>query len=293
MFQHRCHKRIAFEHATYFFKVAHLFLTASICSESGHGSQRKFLLGIFVHHFIQPHYSFLPLAYDSCDVCRCNRISLQAIEFKHFFIRPRPFIRIIIGVHFCKTVVYLIHTVQTVALNIFHQAFYLTLRGNQSGNIHPFSCSNRRIRNQTSTDFFIRSKMNGFQTLDDRVSQKFMDSSLIKLDSLIQCRIFDFRTLIRVNLGSFPRHTSQFLQNLSASHHLLNSVRTQQVIINLVQTVRVFPLVTFRPLLRITNCTYTPQIDTRHQISCILFLYQIRKRQIRSIRMSDMTSHHQ
>ena len=120
-----------------------------------------------------------------------------------------------------------------------------------------------------------------------------MDSSLIKLDSLIQCRVLDFRTLIRVNLRSFPRHTSQFLQNLSADHHLLNSVWTQQVIINLVQTVRVFPLVTFRPLLCIADCTYTPQIDTRHQISCILFLYQIRKRQIRSIRMGDMTSHHQ
>ena len=195
--------------------------------------------------------------------------------------------------HFCKTVVYLIHTVQTVVLNIFHQALYLTLRSNQSGNIHPFSCSNRRIRNQTSTNFFIRSKMNGFQTLDNGVSQEFMDSSLIKLDSLIQSRILDFRTLIRVNLRSFSRHTSQFLQNLSPCHHLLNGVRTQQVIINLVQTIRIFPLVTFRPLLGIANCTYTPQIDTRHQISRILFFYQIRKRQIRSIRMGNMTSHHQ
>ena len=33
--------------------------------------------------------------------------------------------------------------------------------------------------------------------------------------------------LERVNLGSFPRHTSQLFQNLSTSHHLLNGIQRQ------------------------------------------------------------------
>ena len=195
--------------------------------------------------------------------------------------------------HLHKACMNLFHRLQTARLHVLHQTLNLTLRSNQSGNVHPFSRSDRNIRQQSLPDILIRCKLQILQALDHRISQEFMNRRLIKSNSLVQGHILYLRTLIRIDFRSLSRYPGQVLQNLPSFHHLLNGIRAQQVIINLIQAVRIFTQISFRPFLGITDGTHAPQVHSRHQIRSILILYQIRKRQVRSIRMFHMTSHHQ
>ena len=62
--------------------------------------------------------------------------------------------------------------------------------------------------------------------------------------------------------------------------------------IYVVQTVRVFPFVPFRPFLDITYGPDRLQVHARNDIGRALLLNQIRKRQISRVQIVDMTSHY-
>ena len=80
-------------------------------------------------------------------------------------------------------------------------------------------------------------------------------------------------------------------QNLLPLVHLLNGVGRKQVIVNQVEFVRIFAVVTFRPLLCIADCTYRAQVDRRHDITLRGILDKIRERQSRGVRVLGVASH--
>lgn len=81
----------------------------------------------------------------------------------------------------------------------------------------------------------------------------------------------------------FAGYPPKLFQNRTSLEHFLNGVWTQKIVIDIIQSVRVFPFVTFRPLLSIANGTHTSQIHSRNQISRVPLLDQIRERKIGGI----------
>ena len=120
-----------------------------------------------------------------------------------------------------------------------------------------------------------------------------MNSNFIKTNAVVQRRIFNLCTLERIDFRCFPGYPFKVLQNRASFEHFLNSIWTQKIIIDIIQAIRIFPLITFRPLLSIANGTYTSQIHSRNQISRISLLNQIRERKVRSIGMINVSSHYQ
>ena len=120
-----------------------------------------------------------------------------------------------------------------------------------------------------------------------------MDSYFVIAYAAIQRRVLDFCTLVRIDLRCLAGHPLQLFQYRAPLEHLLDSIWTQKVVVYIVQAVRVRTFVTLRPLLGIADSPDTAQIDSRHQISRILLLDQVRERQVRGIGMIHMTPHHQ
>ena len=208
-------------------------------------------------------------------------------------VSPCPFVSIVIIVHSGKTGIHTLQTVNLTAFNAVYQLLHFTFGSNQTGNIHPFAYPDFRIRLQTPAYLFIIFKVDPFKTLDDGVAKKLMDGYLVIAYTAIQRGVFNFGTLIRVDFRSLARHPLQLFQDRASLKHLLNGIRTEKVIVDIIQTVRVCTFVTFRPLLGITDCTHTTQVDSRHQIRGILLLNQVGERQVRCIGMVHMTPHHQ
>ena len=86
---------------------------------------------------------------------------------------------------------------------------------------------------------------------------------------------------------------TQILQRFPSLEHFLHRVGAEKIIVDVIQFVRVGTPVTFRPLLGITDGTHTTQVDTGYKVGGIILLYQVRERQVRSIRMVDMAPHYQ
>ena len=199
MFQDGSHKGIAFEITAYLLKILLHFVVGAVSTESGHGRQREFFLGILIYHLIQSDNSLLPRFHDTDDILCCNRFRIQAVEFLNLMISPCPFIGIIILVHFCKACIDGFQTVDRSFLNTIQQSVDLTLGSNQSGNIHPFAKSDFRIRFQSLTDFFIALEINAFQSFNDGVPQELVNGDFIKTNSVVQRGVLDFSTLVGVN----------------------------------------------------------------------------------------------
>ena len=85
----------------------------------------------------------------------------------------------------------------------------------------------------------------------------------------------------------------QVLQDSDSFHHLVDGIRTQQVVVDHIQPLLVGTLITLRPFLRIADRTDATQVYTGNQVSLIVFLYQIRKRHVRRIAMMVMAPHYQ
>ena len=98
-------------------------------------------------------------------------------------------------------------------------------------------------------------------------------------------------------IGVYVRQLSgrilQVLQKLDSLYHLLDGERAQQVVVDAVQAVRVLAGVALGPLLGIADCSHAAQVNSRHQISCILLFNQVRERQVCGVRVRDMPAHHQ
>ena len=195
--------------------------------------------------------------------------------------------------HFRKTGINRFQAVNRAVFDTVQQSVYFTLGSNQSGDVHPFADTDFRIRFQALADFVITLEINAFQPFYDRVPQEFVDGNLIETNPVIQRRILDLCTLVRVDFRGFAGYPFQFLQNRTSLEHLLNGIWTQKVIIDIIKPVRIFPFVTFRPFLGVTDCPDTSQIHSGNQISGIPLFYQIGERKIGSVGMVYMTSHYQ
>ena len=62
-----------------------------------------------------------------------------------------------------------------------------------------FAKSDFRVRFQSLTDFFIGLEINTLQSFYDGVSQELVNGDFIKTNSVIQRRVLDFSTLVRVD----------------------------------------------------------------------------------------------
>ena len=224
--------------------------------------------------------------------CR-HTFRLDTIELFQLLIRPGPFVGIVVAVHLLKLGIDRLQAIDFAGLNTVYQRIYLTLWGYQSGNIHPFAAANGSIGLQTGTYFFIAPEVNAFQALDDRVSEDLMNGYFIEADTFHQSRVTYLRAMERVDVRQLATGMTQILQRFPSLEHFLHRVGAEKIIVDVIQFVRVGTPVTFRPLLGITDGTHTTQVDTGYKVGGIILLYQVRERQVRSIRMVDMAPHYQ
>ena len=87
--------------------------------------------------------------------------------------------------HFRKAGVDGLQPVDRTVFDAIEQTVYFTLRSDQSGHIHPFAGTDFRVRFQTLAYFFVTLEINAFQAFYDGVTQKLMNSDLIKTDTII------------------------------------------------------------------------------------------------------------
>ncbi|MPM27100.1 hypothetical protein SDC9_73605 [bioreactor metagenome] len=110
-----------------------------------------------------------------------------------------------------------------------------------------------------------------------------MDNNFIQLQASLQCRIFYDTTLVSVYCGSFSCRCLQILQNSHSRKHFLNGIGAQQVEIDEIEFVGIFPFITLRPFFGIADGSHTFQVDCRSQMCGIVVFYQIGKRQVRCV----------
>ena len=83
----------------------------------------------------------------------------------------------------------------------------------------------------------------------------------------------------------------QLFQDLTPLHHLLDRVWAEQVVIDLVQFMRIVPPVSFGPFLRVTNRADASQVDARDEIGGVLFLDQVGEGQVARVGMVHVSAH--
>ena len=185
-----------------------------------------------------------------------------------------------------------LQAVHFAAFDIADKVVDLTLRGNQTGDVHPFAAACRGFGFQAGTYLLVVLKVNAFQPLDDRVPEELMDSNLIELNTFHQSGITDLGTMERVDIRKFARSIAQILQCRHSFQHLLHGIGTEQIIINEIQFVGIRTSVALRPFLCIADSSHATQVDTRHEVSGIVLLDQIREGQVGSVGMVDVASHY-
>ena len=182
---------------------------------------------------------------------------------------------------------------QCAFLDIVQQPFHFTLRRNQSGHIDPTACTGCTVRTQGLTHLVHRVPFGFLQTADETVAQELLNTDRIEFPSVLEGRVTDLAVFITIHLRVLSAQCLQFIEHFPTGPHLLHRVRTEQVKINLIDLMRIFSVITFRPFLRIADGTYGTQVCTRHQVTLRVILNQVRERQIGGVGMVGMTTHHE
>src|SRR5574344_2917998 len=293
MLKDSCDESIALEIPSYLLEILRLVILGAISPEACHRSQGKFLLRILVEHIIQPYHSIFPFLHNRNYVSSSHQSRIDAEEFFYLTIRPSPLISIIILMHTLKFGIDVLQLIDAGSLNSIKQSVNLRLRSNQTAKIGPIPSANKSIRNQPEANILIVFKREPFQPLDNGIAQEFGNGCPIQFNSLFERAIANLRTMISIHIRQKARRILQITKQFQPLQHLLDSIRAEQIVIYIIQFVRISPAIPLRPFLSITDSPNAPKIHTRHQERSIVVLNQIRKRQIAGIGMSNVHAHHQ
>ena len=291
MSQDGLYEWVALEVAPDLLEVQSLGFRVTVRTEAGHRGERELFLGVLVDHPVEPDDRFFPLMDNPDDVGRRYPQRVEPVKIQHLLVSPSPFVSIIVPVHLLKTGVQLVHVGDPFFLDISDQSLNLTFGGDQSGNVYPFATAYRRIGQQAFTDLLVALEMDLLQPLDHGVAQEFMDGDLVETDAVAQRRVLDLRALVGVGLRSLARDLPQLHQDLTSLHHLLYRVWAEQVIIDLVQFMRIVPPVPFGPFLRVTDRADASQVDAWDEIGGVSLLDQVREGQVARVGMVHVSAH--
>ena len=125
------------------------------------------------------------------------------------------------------------------------------------------------------------------------ISEERVDCEVVEHQPLAQGGVLYLGALVGIGLGSLAGHLHEVEKNTSSVQHLLYGVRAQQVVVYAVEPVRVGAAVPLRPFLGIPDGTNAAQVHSRKNIGSVLLLDKIGERQVRSVLVRDMTTHHQ
>ena len=108
---------------------------------------------------------------------------------------------------------------------------------------------------------------------------------------MLERTVANLAVLVAVHLGVHAAQRLQLIEHFPSAPHFLHRVRTQEVEIDLIQFMRVFAVVAFRPFLRVTDGTYGTQVRAGYEITLRVVLNEIGERQFGGVRMVGMTTH--
>src|SRR5690554_6423896 len=91
--------------------------------------------------------------------------------------------------------------------------------------------------------------------------------------------------LERVDLRCLTCRGLQVLEYLNAREHLLDGVGAEEIKIDAVEFVGVPTLIPFGPLFGIADGAHAAQVHSRSDVGTVVFLYQIRERLVRGVRV--------
>jgi len=154
------------------------------------------------------------------------------------------------------------------------------LRSEHAGQVDPLAQSEIGFGLEDGPQRFQIRELPAFEALEQAVAQEFVDPGLIEDDAPLERRLGDSHAVVGEVVAGRAGGLSELAEKVPAVDHLLDGKRAQQLEIDEVQLLRVFPPVALGPLAGVAHRSDAAQVHPRGQDALVLALNEIGKRQV-------------